>query len=272
MTSDLVAVETLDRSIGNAMPATVDPARFEFVLRLADNALILGQRLSEWCGHGPALEEDIALANTALDLVGQARMWLSYAGELEGAGRDEDQLAFLRDAGAFRNLLIVEQPNGDYAMTIARQFFFDVWHWQALAELAHSNDARIAAIAGKAAKEVTYHARRSGEWMVRLGDGTGESRRRMQRAVDELWEFTGEMFVMDDVDQAMLETGTGIDLAALAEPWKTHVAEVLAEATLMMPSGQWTQRGGKHGVHSEHLGRLLAEMQVLQRAYPGARW
>ena len=249
-----------------------DLQRCEFVLRLGDNALILGQRLSEWCGHGPALEEDIALANTALDLIGQARLWLSYAGELEGAGRDEDQLAFLRDARAFRNLLIVEQPNGNYAMTIARQFFFDTWHWQTLTGLSASSDTRIAAIAAKAAKEATYHARRSGDWVVRLGDGTDESRRRMQRAVDELWEFTGEMFEMDEVELSMRDQGIGIDHAALAAPWRRHVEEVLAEATLTVPAGTWTQRGGKRGVHSEHLGPLLDTMQVLQRTHPGARW
>lgn len=249
-----------------------DLQRFEFVLRLGDNALILGQRLSEWCGHGPALEEDIALTNTALDLIGQARLWLAYAGELEGAGRDEDQLAFLRDPNEFRNLLLVEQPNGDYAVTIARQFFFDIWHWQTLTGLSASNDSRIAAIAAKAAKEATYHARRSGDWVVRLGDGTEESRRRMQRAVDELWEFTGEMFEMDQVELSMRELGIGVDHAALAAPWRRHVEEVLGEATLTVPAGKWTERGGKHGVHSEHLAPMLATMQVLQRTYPGARW
>ncbi len=176
---------------------------FEYLLRLGDNCLILSQRLSEWCGHGPVLEEDIALTNIALDLLGQARFWLSYAGEVEGAGRDEDQLAFLRDSGQFRNVLLVEQPNGDYAITTARQFYFDSWHFHLLSALQKSSDARIAAIAEKAIKEVTYHLERSTDWVIRLGDGTDESHRRMQNAADELWMYTGELFEMDDLDREM---------------------------------------------------------------------
>lgn len=245
---------------------------FEYLLRLGDNCLILSQRLSAWCGHGPVLEEDIALTNVALDLLGHARFWLSYAGEVEGEGRDEDALAFLRDAGEFRNVLLVEQPNGDYAMTTARQFFFDVWHFHLLTALQQSTDSRIAAIAQKALKEVTYHLERSTDWMIRLGDGTEESHRRMQAAVDELWTYTGELFEMDDVDAEMLQKGIGVDLAGLRPRWTEHIEKIFADATLQLPAGKWMQRGGKRGVHTEKLGYLLAEMQFLQRAYPGAQW
>ncbi len=247
-------------------------ARCEYLLRLGDNCLILSQRLSEWCGHGPVLEEDIALTNVALDLLGQARFWLSYAGEIEATGRDEDQLAFLRDAGEFRNVLLVEHPNGDYGVTTARQFYFDNWHFLLLERLQHSSDSRVAGIAAKALKEVTYHLERSRGWVIRLGDGTAESHRRMQSALDQLWPYTGELFDMDAVDKEMLERGIGADLALLREPWLERVQETLAEATLTMPVGSWMQRGGKHGVHTEKLGYLLAEMQFLQRAYPGAQW
>jgi len=238
----------------------------EFCLRLGDNDLILSQRLGEWCGHGPVLEEDLALTNVALDLLGQARLWLSLAAEVEGAGRTEDQLAFLRDAGAFRNLLLVEQPNGDYAATMTRQFYFDAWHKLALAALAVSPEPRIAAIAGKAVKEVTYHLQRSRDWVVRLGDGTEESHRRMQAAVEELWPYTGEMFTTDDADRPYC------DCAALRPAWLEEVAATFARATLTVPNRNWMQRGGKQGIHTEKLGRLLAEMQFLQRAYPGAQW
>ncbi len=245
---------------------------FEYLLRLGDNCLILCQRLSEWCGHGPVLEEDIALTNVALDLLGHARFWLSYAAEVEGVGRDEDNLAFLRDAGEYRNILLLEQPNGDYAMTTARQWFFDTWHLQLLNGLQQSSDSRVAAIAQKASKEVSYHLERSTDWVIRLGDGTSESRRRMQAAVDELWTYTGEFFEMDDVDAEMVRNGIGVDLESLRPAWTEQVEKTLAEATLQVPAGKWMQRGGKRGVHSEKLGYLLAEMQFLQRAYPGARW
>lgn len=228
--------------------------------------------MSEWCGHGPVLEEDIALANVALDLLGQARFWLSYAAEVEGAGRDEDQLAFLRDAGAFRNVLLVEQPNGDYATTTARQFFFDNWHCLLLEKLKSSKDSRVAAIAAKALTEASYHFERSRDWVIRLGDGTEESHRRLQTAVADLWPYTGELFEMDDIDREMLEFGIGSDLAALREPWSLRTKQTLNEATLEMPGGEWMHRGGKRGVHTERLGYILAEMQFLQRAYPGARW
>jgi len=251
----------------------MDNTKFEYLLRLADNGLVLSQRLSEWCGKGPALEEDMALTNVALDLIGQARFWFDYAGELEGQGRDEDALAFHRDAGQFRNLLLVEQPNGTYADTLARQFYFDSWHYLLLQKLCASKDTRIAGIADKSLKEVAYHVRRSGDLVVRLGDGTAKSHQMMQDAFDTLWAYTGEMFRPDAVEAAMFEAGAGPDVAALRAPWLAHVAAVFDEATLRMPSPDaWMQKGGKEGVHSEHLGFLLAEMQFLQRAYPNAVW
>lgn len=247
--------------------------KFEYLLRLADNALVLSQRLTEWCGKGPALEEDMALANVALDLIGQARFWFSYAGEIEGKGRDEDKLAFLRDAHEFRNLLLVEQPNGNYADTLARQFYFDSWHFLLLQQLLKSTDERIASIAEKSLKEVSYHVRRSADLVVRLGDGTEKSRAMMQAALEDLWMYTDEMFQADALDQAMAVQGVAPDLASLREPWLNYICEVFEEATLTVPPmNAWMQKGGKQGVHSEKLGYLLAEMQFLQRAYPGANW
>lgn len=247
--------------------------KFDYLLRLGDNALVLSQRLCEWVGKGPALEEDMALANTALDLIGQARMWLAYAGEVEGAGRTEDQLAYLRDAHQFRNLLIVERPNGDYADTLMRQYLFDSWHLLLLEQLTRSADERIAAIAEKAKKEVTYHLRRSADLVVRLGDGTEESHRRMQAALDELWMYTGEMFEADGIDEVLEAQGVAEGVSALREPWLAQVGATLAVATLAMPQLEaWMQKGGKQGRHSEHMGYLLAEMQFLQRAYPGQQW
>jgi ring-1,2-phenylacetyl-CoA epoxidase subunit PaaC len=248
---------------------------YDYLLRLGDNALILSQRLGEWCGHGPVLEEDIALTNVALDLLGQARFWLTYAGEL--VGRDEDQLAFLRDAGEFRNVLLVEQPNGDFAHTIVRQFFFDAWHHLLLEKLCDSSDERIRGIAAKALKEVTYHLRRSVDWMVRLGDGTEESHARMEAAIGDLWMYTGELFEIDAVEQEMTKSGIGCDPAALRDPWMAQIHAVFAEATLEIPrqtfpQQTWMQHGGKRGIHSEKLGFILAEMQFMQRAYPGAKW
>jgi ring-1,2-phenylacetyl-CoA epoxidase subunit PaaC len=255
---------------------TTDQQLFEYLLRLADSDLVLAQRLGEWVGHGPVLEEDIALTNVGLDLLGQARLWFAYAGEVEArfasTGRSEDALAFLRDGGEFRNLLLVEQPNGDYADTIARQFYFDAWHQLLLSHLVRSRDARVGEIAAKALKEVTYHVERSADWVIRLGDGTEESHARMQRSIDDLWMYTGEMFEPDETDEALHAEGIGCDLHALAPLWRDEVSEVLAEATLNMPGEAWMQRGGKQGVHTEHLGRMLASMQWLQRAYPGAQW
>jgi ring-1,2-phenylacetyl-CoA epoxidase subunit PaaC len=251
-------------------------ALLDFVVHLADNDLVLAQRLSEWVGKGPILEEDIATTNVGLDLLGQARLWYAYAGDVErlatGRGRSEDEFAYRRDQHEFRNLLIVEQPNGDYADTIARQFLFDQWHRLLLRSLAGSNDERIAEIAAKAAKEVDYHVERSSDWVIRLGDGTPESHARMQRAIDGLWRFTGEMFAPDDAERALAEQGIAADPRALAAPWSDAVSAVVAEATLTRPADGWSHTGGKRGVHTEHLGRMLAEMQFLQRAYPDATW
>lgn len=255
---------------------SLDAHLLECLLRLADSDLVLAQRLGEWVGKGPVIEEDIALTNVGLDLIGQARLWYGYAGEVEarvkGTGRDEDQFAFRRDAHEFRNLLLAEQPNGSYADTIARQFLFDQWHLLALSALAQSKDAQIAGIAAKAAKEAAYHVERSSDWVIRLGDGTDESRRRMQDAIDELWRYTGEMFVPDAPELAVADAGVGVDVRALQAPWDAAVDAVLAEATLARPPAGYLQKGGKQGRHTEHLGHLLAEMQFLQRAYPDARW
>ncbi|HEX8010900.1 MAG TPA: 1,2-phenylacetyl-CoA epoxidase subunit PaaC [Casimicrobiaceae bacterium] len=258
------------------MKMASDRNLFEYLLRLADSDLVLAQRLGEWVGHGPVLEEDIALTNVGLDLLGQARLWFAYAGEVEarfaGTGRSEDALAFLRDGGEFRNLVLVEQPNGNYADTMARQFYFDLWHRLLLEALAGSRDARIAEIAAKAKKEVAYHAERSADWVIRLGDGTEESHTRMQTAIDDLWMYTGEMFEPDADETALADVGIACDVRALAVPWHREIEAVLAEATLTVPTAQFMQRGGKHGVHTEHLGHMLATMQWLQRAYPGAQW
>jgi ring-1,2-phenylacetyl-CoA epoxidase subunit PaaC len=253
---------------------------FDYLLRLADSDLILAQRLGEWVGKGPVIEEDIALTNVGLDLIGQARLWYGYATEVEagvaGRGRSEDELAFLRDGGAFRNLLLVEQPNGNYADTMARQYCFDQYHVLLLGALAASHDARVAAIAAKCAKEAAYHVERSADWVIRLGDGTDESHRRMQQAVDDAWMYTGEMFEPDALELALADQGVAADVRALRGPWLAAVARVFEEATLVLPGDAFMQgtggRGGKQGVHTEHLGRLLAEMQFMQRAYPGARW
>lgn len=273
------AIETLAPA-GAPNPAPQEANRdalVEWLLRTGDNALILGQRLSEWCGHGPALEEDIALANQALDLIGQCQLWLGLAAEVEGRGRSADDLAFLRDAGAFRNLLLVERPNGDFGHTLMRQFLFDAFHLELLEAARESTDPRIAEIAAKAWKEVAYHLERSADLVVRLGDGSAESHDRMQAALTALWSFTGEMFTDDDHDRGLADVGVMPLPSSLRPAWDRTVAQVLDEATLTHPGDVWQQGttgmgGGKRGVHSEHLGHLLAQMQFLQRAYPGARW
>jgi ring-1,2-phenylacetyl-CoA epoxidase subunit PaaC len=245
---------------------------FDYLLRLGDSGLILGQRLGEWCGHAPVLEVDIALTNTALDLIGQANALLGYAGETEGKGRDADKLAFTRDGFDFRNLLICERPNGDFAQTIARQFLFDAWQAPTLAALAKGADRRLADIAAKALKEATYHLRHSGEWVVRLGDGTAESKQRMQAAIDGIWMYTGEMFEADALHQRLQQAGIAPDQEAVRAAWNKTIADVLADATLMRPTDGWMQQGGIAGRHSEHLGHMLSEMQFLQRAYPNSQW
>lgn len=245
--------------------------RFELALRMGDNALILAQRLGAWCGHAPALEEDIALANTALDLIGQTKLWLAYAGELEGKGRSADDLAFLRDARQFRNALLVEQPNGDYAHTLMRQFLFDAFHAPMLEGLAKSSDARIAEIAQKSVKEAAYHLERSTDLVIRLGDGSEESRARMQAALDELHPFAGELTAPDEIDAALARDGVAPGLDGIARRCRDHLDAALADATLIAPDAA-VRQGGKCGLHTEELGYLLAEMQFLQRAYPGAAW
>lgn len=255
--------------------AAADPGRealLRYVLRLGDTSLVLGQRLGELVGHSPALEEDLGLANLSLDLIGQARLLLSYAGEIEGQGRDEDALAFFRDAPAFLNLSLAEQPNGDFGRTIVRQFLLDAWQLEIFAGLLGSRDARLAGIAAKAIKETRYHFRFSSGWLVRLGDGTEESHRRVQDALQELWRFTNEFFAADEVDTELAATGVAPDLSALQPRWLARVDEVLKEATLARPAPIAYQWHGKRGVHTEHLGHMLAEMQHLQRTYPGAQW
>jgi ring-1,2-phenylacetyl-CoA epoxidase subunit PaaC len=234
-----------------------------YTLRRADDALVLGHRLSEWCGHAPSLEEDMALANIGLDLLGQARSLYSYAADIEAAGHDEDGYAYLRDAPQYRNLLLLEQPNGDFAHTMARQFFYSAFadpYWRAMTACA---DPTLAAIAAKSEKESAYHLRHSSEWMIRLGDGTEESHRRAQSAIDTLWPYTGEMFEPEAV---------AIDPATLQAEWQQTVTDILSQATLTQPAKSWMQHGGRTGRHTEHLGPMLAVMQHLPRAHPGASW
>jgi ring-1,2-phenylacetyl-CoA epoxidase subunit PaaC len=243
-----------------------------YTLRRADDALILGHRLSEWCGHAPMMEEDMALANMGLDLLGQARELYSYAAKVEGNGNDEDKFAYLRDVRQYRNLLLVEQPNGDFAHTMTRQFFYAVFadlYWRAM---MNSHDATLAAIAAKSEKESAYHVRHSSEWMIRLGDGTVESHRRAQIAIDDLWAYTGEMFEVDDSERDLIDASIATDPATLRPRWLETVANVLGEATLTLPKSDWMQQGGRAGRHSEHLGHLLSELQSMQRTFPGATW
>ena len=249
-----------------------DRALFRYLLRLGDTAHVLCHRLGEWCGHGPVLEEDIALTNVALDLIGQARLYYQYAGEVEGEGRTEDDLAFLRPERDMNNLLLVEQPNGDFAQTIARQLFVDAWMLELYPRLTQSTDHKLAEIAARALKEARYHWRHSQTWTVRLGDGTEESHARMQRAVDELWMFTGELFADDDVDRAAAAEQIAPLPSALRSGWLARIRATLDEATLDVPGDEWMQSGGRQGQHSEHLGYILAEMQSLARAHPGAEW
>jgi ring-1,2-phenylacetyl-CoA epoxidase subunit PaaC len=244
----------------------------EYLLRLADDRLVLGHRVSEWCGHAPILEEDIALANIALDLIGQANLLLTAAGAAEGKGRDADALAFLRDELDYRNVLIVELPRGDFAFTIARQFFFSA-HALALTDaLKASANAELGGLAGKMNKESRYHVRHSGDWMLRLGDGTDESHQRAQDAVNELWRYTGELFMTDDIEQRLVAAGLAVDSSTLEPAWRAQVDDVLKRAGLTTPGVAWMQRGGRFGRHTEHLGHMLAEMQILQRQHPGASW
>ena len=248
------------------------PDHFEYVLRLGDNALILGQRLSEWCGHSPFVEEDVAMANTALDHIGRARMLLAHAGEIEGKGQSEDDLAYKRYERDYKNFLITELPIGDFAFTIVRQFLMDAYHYFLYDGLKTSADETLAAIAAKAVKESRYHLRRSSQWLCKLGDGTEESHLRAQQAVDRIWRFTSELFDLDDVDKAAVAAGIAPDLAAVESAWQKYVDNGLSEATLEKPQSAPLAASGRAGRHTEHLGYLLAEMQYLQRAYPGLSW
>ena len=251
---------------------TKEEALFDYCLRIGDNGLILGHRISEWCGHGPILEEDIALTNIALDVLGQSRNFLTYAGEVEGKGRTEDDLAYLRDNREFRNVLLVEQPNGDFGRTIARQFLFDVFSYHFYEALLKSTDTQLASFAEKSIKEVRYHLRHSSEWMTRLGDGTEESHRRVQEPLNDLWVYTGELTEMDEVDHLLLKEGIAVDLEKLRPAISHTIDQVLDRATLKRPEDGWMMKGGRKGVHSEHLGFILADMQFMQRAYPGMEW
>ncbi len=245
---------------------------FEYLIRLGDDSLILGHRLSEWCGHGPILEEDIAMTNIALDLVGQATSILKYAGEVEGKGRDEDDLAFLRFEREYKNVLLVEQANEDFGVTMMRQFLFDAFRRSLFEQLVASSDEQLAAIAEKSLKETKYHFKHSAEWVIRLGDGTEESHSRVQDALNNLWRYTDELFFTDEVDADLQAKGIVFSSEELKASWSKNVKEVLAQATLMIPDNGWQHEGGRKGLHSEHLGYILAELQYMQRAYPGMEW
>jgi len=249
-----------------------DTPLFQYTLRLADTALILGHRLSEWVGYSPVIEEDLAFGNMGLDLIGQARALYTYAGEIEGKGRDEDALAYLRDVASYRNLLIVEQPNGDFTATMVRQFLYAAFAFPYFERLARGKDATLAAIAAKAVKEMAYHQRHAAEWTIRLGDGTEESHARAQGSLDELWPYTGEMFEVDAVERALIDAGVAVDPMGVRDTWEKTIGDVLAEATLTRPRDGTMQSGGRSGRHGEHLGHILADLQYMQRAYPGAAW
>lgn len=250
---------------------------FQYTLHLADCSLIMGHRLSEWTGHGPSLEQDIAISNIALDLIGQARNFYQYAAGLtkESGNKTitEDSLAYLRDAGEFKNLLLTELPNGDWGKTIFKIFLFSTWQYFAYQKLIYSSDAQLSAIAEKSLKEVTYHVRWSSEWVIRLGDGTEESHRRMEKSLEELWPYTGEFFEAVDYENEAAEMHIGIVVSEIKTDWSDKVKSIIKKATLTLPKEEmWMQSGGKKGIHTEHLGFLLAEMQFLQRAYPGCEW
>ena len=249
-----------------------DEALIAYTLRLADNALILSQRMIELVAAEPELEEELANANFALDFIGQARMLYTRAGELEGRGRSEDDLAFTRDEHEFRNLLLLEQPNGHFGDALVRQFLFEAFYVHLLDKLTRCSDQGLSEIAARAIKEVKYHFRHSSMWLIRLGDGTEMSHERVQRSLDDVWRYTGEMFVADEIDASIQEQFDGPDLLEIQKLWRRDVEKTVAEATLRLPDDQWMASGGKQGQHSEHLGFLLSEMQYLQRSFPGATW
>jgi ring-1,2-phenylacetyl-CoA epoxidase subunit PaaC len=247
-------------------------SKLDYVLHLADNGLILAQRLGEWCGHGPVLEQDIALTNIALDVLGQSRYFYQYAAEIDGQGKSEDHYAYFRGERDFKNFLLLEQPNGDWAHTIMRQFFYDNFMHLVYTGLLSSKDEQIAAIASKAIKEVEYHLKFSSEWVIRMGDGTAESHERVQNAANFMWEFTGELFVPTSYDQEMALQGIAPNIGSLKNEWQSRVNEVFDEATIQVPQATWFQSGGKTGLHSENLGFLLTDLQYLQRTFPGNNW
>ena len=251
---------------------TKNEALFHYILRLGDDSLVLGQRLSEWCGHGPILEEDIAITNISLDLIGQATNLLNYGGIVENKGRDGDKLAFLRHEKEYCNLLLVEQLNGDFGDTMLRQFLFDAYRKPLFELLQLSTDKQLAAIAEKSLKETKYHLKHSSEWVIRLGDGTEESHLRVQNSLTNLWRYTDELFFTDDVEKILVDTGLIPDLSQLKKVWTTNVTAVFEQATLSIPSNNWQFEGGRKGRHSEHMGYLLAELQYMQRAYPNMEW
>lgn len=264
----------MSETFNPAGPRRIAPANplFDYLLRLGDDRLVLGHRLSEWCGHGPILEEDIALSNIALDLIGHAASILALAGEVEGQERNEDALAYFRDATDYRNALLVELPKGDFAFTIVRQFLFDAYSVLLWDTLAGCGDERVAAVAAKSLKEDKYHLRHSSEWVVRLGDGTEESHARAQHALDTLWRYTGELFAQDDVDAAVAAQGIVVDAGAIRSRWDAMVNDVLTRATLQRPVDEAMRTGGRVGRHTEHLGHMLATMQIVARSHPGASW
>ena len=245
---------------------------YNYILGIADNCLILGQRLGELCGHGPSLETDIACTNISLDLFGQVRSYYQYAGRIQGKGKSEDDIAMLRPEREYVNTLLVEQPNTDFAYIMARQFLFDAYHYMFLQELQQSKDETLAAIANKSIKEVSYHLRFSSDWVKRLGDGNEESQDRMQTAINDLWTYTDELFHQTDADKAMISEGAGVETLALKDSYYNRVSEVLNEATLEIPESKYFQKGGKQGIHTEHLGYLLADMQYMQRSFPNMEW
>jgi len=269
---DLPANATGEGAFDAPAVGTEEQLLFDYLLRLGDDALILGQRLGEWCGHAPSVEVDLSLSNMGLDLIGQATHFLNRAGEVEGSGRDGDSLAFHRDVLDFRNCLLVEQPNGDFAQTMARHFLFSTWQKLLFQRLSGSSDEFLASVAAKALKEVTYHQELSAEWVIRLGDGTEESHRRMAEGLDWMWRFIPELFEMDDIAIRAAECGIGVDVGTFRPEYDQLVSDILEEATIQPPPEQRPILGGRRGHHSEHLGHLLAVMQFLPRTYPDAKW
>lgn len=268
---------SLNSKTDNTIKTTPSPlegarGRISYILEIADNSLILGQRLGELCGHGPSLETDIALTNMSLDLFGQVRSYYQYIAQLSGEDKTEDDIAFLRLEGDYKNVLLVEQPNTDFGYVITRQYFFDVFHLMLMQQLQHCKDENLSAIAKKGIKEVSYHKRFSGDWVRRLGDGTEESHQRVQKAVNDLWSYTNELFEMTEATKSAVEAGIGVDLSQLKEAYYKEVSELLIESTLEVPERKYFHKGGKHGVHTEHMGYILSDMQFMQRTYPGMKW